>query len=272
MFSNLPICRTCAVQRDAPTPAICPICADDRQYVGYDGQQWTDLEELSAAGHRCAIRELEPGLLGIGVEPSLAIGQRSLVVTTPQGSVLWDPTGFLDAAAVAAVRELGPLRGIAASHPHFYEIMGEWSRLLDAPLLLPRADEAWLPRNDVAVDWWDDELAVLPGVRLVRCGGHFDGSAVLHWEDGAEGRGALLVGDTATVVPDRQHVSIMRSYPNLIPLPARDVQRIGDQLLTLPFDRIYGAWWPRVVDHDGHDAVRRSVTRYVRWVSANGGS
>ncbi len=29
----------------------CPICVDERQYVGWDGQQWTSLADLQAAGH-----------------------------------------------------------------------------------------------------------------------------------------------------------------------------------------------------------------------------
>ena len=44
------ICRTCGVQF-APTdrpPAACPVCDDERQYVGRNGQQWTTLEELRA--------------------------------------------------------------------------------------------------------------------------------------------------------------------------------------------------------------------------------
>ncbi len=50
-------------------------------------------------------------------------------------------------------------------------------------------------RPDRAIRYWDgDPLELLPGVTLVRCGGHFPGSAVLHWTGGVEGRGARLVG------------------------------------------------------------------------------
>ena len=46
------ICATCGVQLSAATrpPASCPICEDDRQYVGSTGQQWTTLPELIAGG------------------------------------------------------------------------------------------------------------------------------------------------------------------------------------------------------------------------------
>jgi len=32
------------------------------------------------------------------------------------------------------------------------------------------------------------------------------------------------------------------------------------------FDRVYGAWWNRVVPGDGAAAVRRSAERYLRFV------
>ena len=41
-----PICITCGVQF-APTDVAlkdCPICADERQYTGWQGQQWTSLD------------------------------------------------------------------------------------------------------------------------------------------------------------------------------------------------------------------------------------
>ena len=80
------------------------MCADERQWVPPGGQRWTTLAELAAAGHRSDIRAVEPGLTGIGADPPVAIGQRSLLVSTAEGNLLWDPSGFIDDAAVAAVR------------------------------------------------------------------------------------------------------------------------------------------------------------------------
>jgi hypothetical protein len=65
------------------------------------------------------------------------------------------------------------------------------------------------------------------------------------------------------VVPDRDWVSFMYSYPNLIPLPAREVERIRSVLETLTFDRIYGAWWHTIVDPDARAKALRSADRYV---------
>ena len=36
------------------------------------------------------VRNEEADLVGIGVEPSFAVGQRALLVRTPHGNVLWD--------------------------------------------------------------------------------------------------------------------------------------------------------------------------------------
>ena len=61
--------------------------------------------------------------------------------------------------------------------------------------------------------WSGDAFSLLDGVTLVRLGGHFAGSAVLHWSPGLEGKGLLLTGDTIQVVADRTWVSFMYSFP-----------------------------------------------------------
>ncbi|HWB72831.1 MAG TPA: hypothetical protein VG452_11490 [Egibacteraceae bacterium] len=265
------ICVTCGVQHPQARqpPRACAICEDERQYVPVEGQGWTTLPQMRADGYRIELRGLEPGLTGVGVVPVFGIGQRALLVRTAGGNLLWDCVGYLDDDAVEAVRALGGLDAIAVSHPHFYGAMVEWSRAFgSAPIWLPTADRAWVLRPDRAIRWWEHEAEPLRGLRLIQCGGHFDGSAVLHWPEGSGGRGALLVGDTAHVVADRRHVSFMRSYPNHIPLPAQEVIRVADAALRLTFDRVYGAWWDRVIAEDGQRALRRSADRYVAAVRA----
>ena len=70
-------------------------------------------------------------------------------------------------------------------------------------------------------------------------------------------------GDIVQVVPDPGWVSFMWSYPNLIPLPAAEVKRIAATLEPWEFDRMYGAWWDRVIETGAKEAVRRSADRYV---------
>lgn len=262
-------CRTCGVQYpDAPTPpSECRVCRDPRQYVGWQGQLWTTREELAQEGHTTELREEEPGLWGIGVTPSFAIGQRALLVQTAEGNLLWDIPGFIDDAAVQAVRELGGVAAISASHPHFYGVMVEWAHAFEAPIYLPEDDREWVCRPDPAYRFYRGELQLLPGVRLVQCGGHFPGSAVAWWGEGAEGRGVLCSGDTIAVVQDRDWVSVMWSYPNLIPLSPAVVERVVGAVDHLPYDRIYGGWWGKVMRSGARQKVAASVARYRRMVA-----
>ena len=246
-------------------PDRCPICEDERQYVGHDGQRWTTLDAL-VARHSADIREEEPNLTGIGSAPAFAIGQRALLVQAPGGNVLWDCISLLNEEIMEAVEARGGIAAIAISHPHYYSSLAEWSGAFgNAPVYLHAADRRWAMRTDASIIFWEGEtLDLHGGLTLVRCGGHFPGGTVLHWPDGADGRGALLSGDIVQVVPDRRFVSFMYSYPNLIPLDPASIGGIVSALEPFEFDRIYGAWFGRVVARDGKAAVARSAERYVR--------
>jgi glyoxylase-like metal-dependent hydrolase (beta-lactamase superfamily II) len=261
------ICKTCGTQYGAgeKPPDRCAICEDERQYLGWNGQDWTTLAQMREEGYRNEIRPLEPGLIGIGVEPSFAIGQRALLVRTEEGNVLWDPISYVDERAVDQIYTLGGIQAISVSHPHFYSSMVEWSRAFDrAPIYLPAADREWVMRSDPFIEFYQESLAPFPGITLVQCGGHFPGSAVLHWAGGAEGRGVLLTGDTIMVAQDRRYVSFMYSFPNLIPLPPAAIVHIVEAVVPYSFDRIYGGWWGKIVTTEAMNALVRSARRYVR--------
>ena len=261
------ICVTCGAQfaPNQEPPANCPICLDQRQYLGPHGQQWTTLATMRQAGYQNVIKQEEPRLTGIVTQPSFAIGQRALLVQTEQGNVLWDCVSHLDEATVQAVRDLGGIAAIAASHPHLYGSMVEWAERFGASIYLHEADRQWVMRPDTRITFWSGETLALPGeLTLVRLGGHFPGSTVLHWPAGAEGRGALLTGDTIYVVADRAWVSFMYSYPNLIPLPAREIRRMRATIAPYRFDRLYSGFAERVVNADASAAVQRSAERYLK--------
>ena len=141
------ICRTCGVQY-APSeqpPTRCPICEDERQYVGWNGQQWTTLAALRDEGRANHLYEEEPGLVAIDTRPAVAIGQRALLVQTPHGNVMWDCITLVDDATIAAIRELGGLAAIAISHPHFYASCITWSQAFgDCPVYIHAADAEWV--------------------------------------------------------------------------------------------------------------------------------
>ena len=263
--SDIWICPTCGANYPpAPEPpAHCPVCEDERQWVPPTGQVWTTMGDLAREGFRTEVRDAEPDLFGIGVRPGVGVGQRGLVVRTAAGNLLWDPPAFLDQAAIDAVRERGGLAAVGSSHPHMYGAAVEWSHAFDAEILLAEADAGWLMRPDPAVRTFTGALEALPGVTLVQCGGHFPGSAVVHWAAGAEGRGALLVGDTIFVTDGADRVSFIWSAPNRLPLPEREVRGVVDALSTYAFDRMYSGWWEPVIDRDAHGILERSAVRFI---------
>ncbi|MGZ4294966.1 MAG: MBL fold metallo-hydrolase [Solirubrobacteraceae bacterium] len=259
------ICPACGANfpPSAAPPERCPLCEDERQWVPPTGQRWTTMTQLAGDGYRSLVEDVEPGLTGIACEPNVGVGQRALLVSTAEGNLLWDPAPFVDRAAFDAVRAAGGLRAISSSHPHMYGAAVEWSHAFDAPILLPEADAPWLMRPDAAVRRWSDALEPLPGVTLVQCGGHFAGSSVLHWAAGADGRGAILCGDTIFVTPGEDRVSFVYSAPVRLPLAEPGVRGILDALAPYDFDRIYGGWWSPVVRRDGKRILERSAARYI---------
>ena len=261
------ICTTCGSQyakSDQP-PTACTICQDERQYVKAAGQQWTDLGRLRLT-HRNSLKCKGPGLIGVGVEPHFAIGQRASFLRTPKANVLWDCISLLDEAIVEAFKAMGGISAIAISHPHYYSSMVEWSQaFVGVPIYLHADDRQWVMRPDKTIIFWEAQTRTLAeGLTLIRCGGHFDGGTVLHWAGGAGGRGALLSGDIIQVVTDRKHVSFMESYPNYIPLPASAIERIIKSVEPFEYERVYGAFWDMVIERGGKAVVKQSAARYLR--------
>jgi hypothetical protein len=261
-----PICSTCGTQFATLAPPLCPICAEERQFVPATGQAWTTLARLRHT-HMASFR-YENGVLAIGSAPSFGIGQRALLVPTPQGNVLWDCISFIDAATVDLIGALGGLSAIAISHPHYYTTMLEWSRAFGGvPIYLHAADRQWVMDDGPEIVFWEQQTrTILPGLTLIRTGGHFEGGQILHWAAGAGGKGALMSGDVLQVAADRAFVAFMRSYPNFIPLGAAAVRAIAAIVEPWPFDAIYGAFWDRVIATDAKRAFAASVARHLHWV------
>lgn len=262
---NSHICQTCGTQfaPAAQPPAACPICDDERQYVGWHGQRWTTHEEL-AATQALRIGD-DAGLLAFAMAADFGIPQRALLLPTPAGNLLWECLSLVTPDAVARLRERGGVDRIVISHPHFYASMVQWSDALGGvPILLHAADRAWVQRPSPAIGFWDgDALPLGGGVTLVRSGGHFPGSTVLHWAEGVRGRGALFVGDSPQVAMDRRSVSFMYSYPNLVPMRPSDVRAMRARLAPFGYDDVYGFSWGRNILGGGRAAVEASFDRYL---------
>jgi hypothetical protein len=216
--------------------------------------------------HRNVFTSEESGLISIRTEPAFAIGQRALLVETPEGNVLWDCVSLIDSPTVQAVRDRGVVAAIAISHPHFYATMVEWSRALGGvPIWVHENDRRWIMRPDPAVRTWSGASMRLPGgLTLVHAGGHFEGSQVLLWPAGAGGKGVLLAGDQPNVCADRRWVTFMRSFPNYIPLSEPETAGVMAALRPLAFDRLYG-WTPeRALRTDAKRSLERSASRHLR--------
>jgi glyoxylase-like metal-dependent hydrolase (beta-lactamase superfamily II) len=263
------LCRSCGVEygRSASPPERCAICTDEREVWPSNGQAWTTLDELDDGNRRVVVDAVEPRLWGLSVEPTVGLGQRALLVQTDAGNLLWDVPGFINAAAVSEIRDLGGVAAIVASHPHMYGAQLEWSAAFgDAPVWTAAKDADWLGRREPAIRTWDAPFDVLPGIHLLQPGGHFPGSTVAWWTDTADGGNALLSGDTVMACPDQGWVTFMRSFPNAIPLSAAVVRRVADSVRDLHFDRLYDNF-AGTVSRDASAAVQRSAERYIAWVS-----
>ncbi len=252
------VCVTCGTQFAATErpPEACPICEDDRQYIGPHGQQWTTLAELTK-DHKNVFRELDTNLTAIVTEPKVAIGQQAHFIETPRGNVLWDCITYVDDATVAEIKGRGGLAAIAISHPHFFSCMIEWSRALgDVPIYLYADHRPWVMRPDDAVVYWQGETKeLLPGVTVIRCGGHFPGSSVLHWAAGADGRGSLFTGDTIYVSGGEWVAAVLESSDRARYVESLELIRGLDFDVLVPSIASAGQPYHEFVDRD--EAVRQ---------------
>jgi glyoxylase-like metal-dependent hydrolase (beta-lactamase superfamily II) len=262
------LCITCGTQYPASEipPASCPICEDERQYVSSGGQKWATLASLRGH-HANTFSTIASGITTISTEPRVGIGERAYLLQTSGGNLLWDCIAYLDEPTIGELQARGGVDAIAISHPHFFTTMIEWSRALgNVPIHLHAANRQWVMRPDEAIRYWegDEPLELLPGVTLLRCGGHFPGSSVLYWRDAQnrdQSTGALFTGDTISVAADPRWATFMYSYPNSIPLDERAVRRIADAVDPLPFTTLYDGW--TVSRGDASEVVRRSANRYI---------
>ena len=89
------------------------------------------------------------------------------------------------------------------SHPHFYTTHLTWASIFNCAVYMHASDKEWLNRRDRSgrVKFLTSEAEeIVPGVTAIQCGGHFEGSLVLHW------KGRLCIADTFVNVPVRYAV------------------------------------------------------------------
>jgi len=259
------MCVTCGTQfaETSEAPQSCPICEDERQYVPENGQLWTTFETVSQRHKLIWSKEAE-GVHSLQMTPSFAIGQRAFFIEHPSGNILWDCLSLVDRESTERIKGAGGLSAIAISHPHFYSSMVEWSNAFgNVPIYVHADDSEWILRPGPVVKPWTGEALSLGDATMVRCGGHFTGSSILHCPWLEEGRGAIFTSDTLQVTLDRKYVTFMRSYPNALPLNASTVRVITAAAAARPFETIYGGFAGRTIRANGLAALKRSMERYL---------
>lgn len=254
------VCVTCGTQfptDDRSKVKTCHICDDPRQFVPASGQSFSTLEELGRT-HR---NEFTPcpadsRLTFISSTPKLAIGQRAILIQTPEGNILWDCISLLDEETISRIQALGGLRAIVISHPHFYSTHVQWARAFGCPVYLSAEDARWATMASAhQIPLASTETEVVSGVKAIKLGGHFPGSMVLLFD------GRLLIADTLMTTasgvggwevdatgtsrskpPGLNSFSFLYSIPNFIPLNLDEMSRMWGILKKYEFRATYGGF------------------------------
>lgn len=269
------VCAACGTQHptsDRASRPTCFICDDPRQYTPPSGQSFTTLAALRGASHRNVFRPYgaDPRLTFISSEPAVGIGQRAILVRTPQGNILWDCITLLDDETVAKIRELGGISAIVISHPHFYSAHVEWARAFACPVYLSAVDKRWAAQTSAHQVWLTEvETEVVlaggerSGARAIRLGGHFPGSMCLLFDR------RLLCADTLYVTPagtaewsvdalgnkrerpaGTNSFAFLWSVPNAIPLSAEEIARMWAILKRYDFRSAHGGFFAKDVEDE----------------------
>lgn len=258
------ICTACGTQfsMNSNTLELCPICSDDRQYIPEKGQTWTTLNDL-ASNYSVAIKKINDSLYELLMNPRFAIGQRAFLVIAPGGNILWDCISLINEPTINFIKSKGGLKAITFSHPHYYSTMNEWAAIFDCPIYIHQNDEQWILNmgNHVSL-WMGIEKELWDGIRIINVGGHFPGSSILQIPF-LSPEGIVLCGDTFYISPSKRHIAVMYSYPNRIPLPLHEIQRIKKQMLLLPFDTMHGFFDYQNIYSDAKQLLENSLGKYT---------
>ncbi|KAI1105792.1 beta-lactamase-like protein [Jackrogersella minutella] len=260
------VCTACGTQFptvDRQEVKTCFICDDPRQFTPQTGQSFTTLDEIrSSAKNTWTAFKGDSRFVSIFTEPKVGIGQRAILIKTPLGNVLWDCITLIDDETVAKIKDIGGLKAIVISHPHYYTTHVEWARAFDCPVYLAAEDRQWTTQSSthqVFVEETELDLQIdsaSSGIMVLKLGGHFPGSFVSLYD------GHLFIADTLVTTPsglgswDTDAVgsvrtrpaglnsySFMWSIPNMIPLPPSELERMWGILKKYDFSSTHGAFY-----------------------------
>lgn len=280
------ICSTCGQQYD--TSSIedlqnkCFICLDERQFVPQSGQKWTTLSRLRKSGqYKNHIKETKSGQLwSLSTVPKFGIGQRAILVKEEGGNVLWDCIAYLDQDTIDFITSLGGLSAICISHPHYYATCIEWAHVFHCQVWIFAEDANWITRPSTSSynllkpptgnnreqsplhHHRHHHVDVTKSLKMIKIGGHFPGSAVLY---SARDGGYILVGDTVSLTPGNRRVTIMWSYPNMIPLDLETISNVcWPRFEALAFDSIYAKFLDEEIVGNAKEIMHDSLSFYCK--------
>ena len=158
------------------------------------------------------------------------------------------------ANSVFQINELGGLKAIVISHPHYYSTWADWSRTFKCPVFVGAPDEEWLERRDTPGAelrlLTETYTPILPdeidGVTAILAGGHFPGSLLLLWDGILFNADTIFTSPSGTnPVPGKPGVisfTFFWSIPNRIPLDPDDILMIWNKIKDLEFHTMMGAF------------------------------
>ncbi len=258
------ICNACGTEY-RETEVVdnhCKICDDDRQYVPENGQTWTTHEALKNS-RSVQVKPISKKVYELAIIPPFAIGQRAFLIISESGNILWDCIPLLDESTIAFINSKGGLKAIAISHPHYYSNMETWAATFNCPVYIHEKDKEWTPQINAIKLWKGEEKDLWDGIKIINTGGHFPGACILHVPFLSE-KGTVFCGDSLQVSRSKRFISIMYSYPNQIPVPFSEIERIKLLLEKYRFDNLYGAFSFQNLTSDVQHILERSMEINMR--------
>ena len=164
--------------------------------------------------------------------PKLGIGERTILIPTPDGTIMWDLLSYIDDETVKALKAppFNGLKAIVISHPHYYTNHLDWAEGFDCPVYISEEDEEWVSREDTKgrrrlISGETHEI--VPGLTAIKVGGHFPGSLVLHWKN------MLFLADSIVTQPVSR---LSLPLQNLLgPRKSTSTPYVSTASSTLPF-------------------------------------
>ena len=229
-------CTNCGFwQRYFNTPPSCPLCLDARHVLPPEGWRFLQLDEAQAA-YPMHWTELEPGIWTFWNEPVDGIGARCYLAITEAGNFMFEGAAVFTTEALEHIESLGGIDVLSASHPHSYGALFQLQDRFEPELALHPGDLAWW--GAFCVTWTFDEAAhVLPGIKLLSTGGHFDGHTVASLER----QKILLCGDALKFEMDREDdrratsISTHKAFVRGIPCSPDECRRYHEVFSSTDF-------------------------------------